>query len=393
MSINPLEDWTWVKKNGLWTNADGRTMSPGIDPPPPNPADPLFAGHIPYRVLIGMNAAEGSPNNNAPGYTEAETLLTGAKGGFARRMFRNISGLYSNTEFDEMYNLADQHPVNRQLPVVTFKVPSNDWAGVIAGSYNTQLTTWRDHMKALRDAGKLPVLGGVHHEPSGDGSFATWGQMQLYLLRFFSGRNTSTGGSYNSANDVSSFMPWVTIMNGFKWGPRQYNAADIAAAYPQSLIDEMSEYGGPMLADFYDPEHQSYTRDGNGNRQDNLIVWKNSNPDRLSKQIQGYVDWARNNNVKAIGAGEFGMMTSGEGLAAWNIMRANRDIWCLAMHFNNFANSRWDWRLIPASYPAGNGTNSKGLVDVGGDTMSQSYINQYQQILSESVSPTYTSPL
>ncbi len=392
MPINPKEDWTWVKKNGVWTNADGRTMTPGIDPPPPNPATPLFAGHIPYRVLFGMNAAEGSPNNNQPGYDEAETLLTGAKGGYARRMFRG--GAYTTNDFDTMYNLADQHPVNRQLPVITFKIPGNDWAGVLTGTYDATFTTWRDHMKAMRDLGKDPVLGGVHHEPSGDGTLSVWGQMQRYLNRFFTGHNPSTGGSYNAANDVSDFMPWTTIMNGFKWGSRQYNATDIAAAYPTSLIQEMNEFGsGPMMVDTYDPEHQSYSRDSNGNRQDNLIVFKNANPDRLSNQVQNYIDWARASGVKAIGCGEIGFMTSNEGIKTWQIMRANRDIFCLALHFNNFANSRWDWRLIPANYPSGNGTNSKGLVDVGGDTMSANYITQYQTILAESVLPQYTSPL
>ncbi len=240
-----------------------------------NEVTPRFAGHIPNRVLIGINAPrEGS--GNAPDYPEAETLLAGARGGYARREFRDAAGpWYTDALFDAMVRPADAH-VPRQLPIISFKANDAsgklDWQGVVDGKYDSLLTTWRNKAKARRvinGGNGFPVLAGLHHEPSGDGSFALWGKMQLYLVNWFSGWST---GKYVAADDVSDIMAWTTIMNGFKWGPNQYNGGDIAAAYPPELIAAMRRSGGPMMADFYDPEHKSFMRDAAGNRQEALII-------------------------------------------------------------------------------------------------------------------------
>lgn len=373
--------------DGLWHQAEGATGEPGTDPPPPPPSTVKFAGHLPFQVRIGMNAVENKSNPNAaprPQYDEAATLVGGDPGN-VRRVFDGGNWISTN-RLNTMVSETDE---SGQLAVGSLKVPSNRWDLVIAGNYDADLVTLRNWAIARRAAGKSPVLMTIHHEPNGDGpgsdnvaNMRTWGLMQMYALNFFTGwrsRGTSnTGGTYNAGEDVRDIMAWTAIANGFWWGTKFYHPDRIAAAYPADLIAAFNDRGGPLCADMYDPTNATYTRT-DGNRVESSITFA-ANYDSCWRQIQRMVTWARTNNVKAIGFGEMGNVT----LANWDKtieqLLTNRDIIAYACTFNNFQNSKWDWRHIPANYPVYNATNQHGLVDYGGDSLSAGYIEKFKTL-------------
>lgn len=345
-----------------------------------------------------MNAPEDKSNpatTPRPQYSEAETFLSPThKGGYVVRTFS--SSWYSDARFNTLVRAADNHLPYSQLPVISFKVPSNRWDLVIAGAYDADLTLWRNKVKARRlgnGGNGKPMLGAVHHEPDGNGpignpggadrveNLALWGVMQEYLVNFFTGWAT---GVYVPADDVSDIMGWATIANGHWWGTRFYFPDRIAAAYPQSLVNAMIRGRGVMMADFYDANPPNGDRFNPGG-------WKGIE-DRCHIQIRGMINWARNSGEPMIGCGEFGCVNDYEFDNVWDVTYANRDIWAINLHFNNFLNSRWDWRMIPDSYPAYNGTNSKGLVDIGGTPVTASYIPKYNAMVALSADPANWTP-
>lgn len=387
------EEPVWIMgSDGKWRNASGATLGAGTLPPAELP--PLFPGHIANRVLVGMNAADDTGNPTGPPrpqYTEQATLIPGGTG-YVRRVFS--SNWYSTSKLNEMIGVCE---ARNQLPVLSFKV-NNDWDGVANGDYDADLATWRAQAIAKRTAnggnGK-PYLASIHHEPNSDGpagltlleQLTWWGKMQLHCVNYFSGWRT---GTYNPAEDVSDIIVWAPIANGFWWGTKAYYPDRIAAALPPELIAALNRSGGPVLADMYDPPPNSWTYDTAGNRMESSFAF-NSNYDRCWRLIEKMVAWARANQVKSIGFGEFGNVT----LANWDLtieqIMDNRDIISIALMYNNFQNSRWDWRALPADYPAYNGTNSRGLVDTGGDTLSAAYIDKFVTLRDRSVAE--TSPL
>lgn len=352
---------------------------PEPDPDPPG-GEPLFAGHIPNRVLVGMAAS----NNQRPDFAEAMDIIGGAT--YERRIFKStgitLNGLNDMLSDSDAYNA---------YPITSFK----EAVGAISsGSANARLNIIRDRAKQRRTEGPggtpMPFSIGNHHEPYNDNGMIpeVWALDQIYASNWLAGWTTDSGGNkvaYTAENDVSDIVAWTTIMNGHVWGPNNVRPEAIAAYYPQKLVDTIRDNGGILQVDTYEPNPPNGDRDNPGGY--------GIRADRTSKKIQAYIDWARSVNAGAIGFAEWNTVDQPEMEKCWKIARENRDIVAIFNYFNSFANSRWDWRLIPADYPAYNGTNSKGLVDEGGNIITEQKLNYFRTIRDESTSPQYTSPL
>lgn len=368
------KEWRERGRNTLVVGEQGTNPDP--DPPPPVDPDPpvgrkLFAGHVPNRVLVGM-AASGSQR---PTEDEALSILGGVI--YERRIFTQ-----SNPSTAALNNMLAECDSMNAYPVTSFKI--GDWAGVAAGNFDSQLNLIRNIAIQRRTAGPggtpMPFACGIHHEPDGDGVLSEWADMQIYCSNYFAGIKN---GQYTAANDVTDIMAWQAIANGHWWGPKNRDNTKINAGFPASLVTVFRQNKSLLLADFYDPNPPG----------DNAANPYPANADRTSKKIQSFIDWARSNNCGAIGCGEFSTTTSDELQRSWKVMRDNRDIWVVSNYFNSFANSRWDWRLIPNGYPAYNGTNSKGLTDIGGTTLTEAQLLAFRVMRNESVSAQYTSPI
>lgn len=288
---------------GAWVAGSGTP-----DNPPPA-EQPRWAGHVVDRVLLGMCVQTGSSPTLS--YAEAITY-TGPP--YARRSFGNgnwvsaslINSWLSECAADSIY------------PWVSFKVPNNNWAGVVAGQYDAGLDIILERAAARSEK----WMFSVHHEPSGDGNISTWAAMQEYISNYV-----------QSARDKVAFAP---IMNGFAWGPKNYDAAFIAQAYPQSLIDAINANGHVLTCDTYDSADNtklSYTQ-----------------YDRTSLKMKGFIDWCRVKGVQNIGFGEWGCHTGEDVRRCWNLCATNSDIVGISVYFNSGANSRANWLLVPDSF-------------------------------------------
>lgn len=370
------------RERGRGTLIVGGTGTP--DPEPPV-GEVLFPGHIPNRVLVGMASPDDSTNFD-PGWTEALSLI-GAPIYEARRF---VSGWITNANFNSMMAEATQADA---YPVISFKVPGNNWAGVTSGSYNADLTNLYNYAVTRRTSGPggtaQPFACSFHHEPAGDGDLSTWAAMQEYCTWFFAGRRGGTAGSsYNAAHDVSDIVSWAPVGNGFWWRTSTTGGTDGNNAFPQSLINALKQNHGIILNDFYDCDYV--------NQQAALTDASFRTPGsgvRTHKRIENFMVWARARNSGAVGCGEFGVIDGAEMDRCFDVMFKNRDLWAIANYFNSGVNSDHEWRLIPSNYPAGNPTGSKGLVDFGGNAQSQARLDRFKVGLAASISAQNTGPL
>lgn len=377
-STTSQKEW---RDRGRGTLIVGGTGDP--DPEPPV-GEVLFAGHIPNRVLVGMATPADSTNSN-PGWTEALGII--GQPIYEARRFVNWITLSS---FNSMMAEAGQA---NAYPVISFKVPGNDWASVVAGNYNADLINLFNYAVARRTSGAggtpQPFACSFHHEPSGDGDLSVWAAMQEYCTWYYAGRRGGTAASpYNAAHDITDIMAWAPIGNGFWWRTSTAGSADGNAAFPQSLIDALRINKGILLNDFYDCDYV--------NQQAALTDPSFRTPGsgvRTYRRIENFMVWARNKNTGAVGCGEFGVIDAAEMDRCFDVMFANRDIWAISNYFNSGLNSDHEWRLIPSNYPAGNPTGSKGLVDFGGNAQSQGRLDRFKVGLTASTSPQYTGPL
>lgn len=324
----------WHRQGGQWV---GGTESGSNPPPDPQPR---FAGHVVNRVILGFA-------NNDSGQTQLtfNQALSFTGPIYERRKFDPswVSASYINTWLNT--GTSGGHYM-----WLSFKVPGTDntagWQAVIDGDYDSDLDI------ILERAENRPEqwMVSVHHEPSGDGTLSVWGEMQEYLSNYLA--------------PMSHKVAFAPIGNGFWFGPNQYDAAAIAAAFPASLIAALNANNHVLAVDSYDsadPTKLSYTQ-----------------YDRTSIKMQGFVDWARTNGVNTIGWGEFGCHTGEDVRRCWNVLANNVDIVGVANYFNSGANSRANWLLVPSTYvapdPAFNGTAE-----------SQSRLDYFQDALVESV--------
>lgn len=358
--------------------------------PTPDP-EQLHAGHVPNRVLIGM----ASPDNSFPGPGWSDALDIIGQPIYEARRFS--SGWITTGNFNSM--IADAVEASA-LPVISFKIPSNDWAGVYAKTYDSDLVT----LFNLVQANGNPIVCSFHHEPAGDGTLTVWAKMQLYCAYWFAGYrscsfsgssiSTFVPGSYNAAHDLSlnngGNLSWGPIGNGFWW--RNMSSSSLAQnradAWPPELIAALNLHKGIVLNDFYDTDYidqtaaltdPAYRLVGTGVR--------------TSTRIANFCNWARSNGVNTSGAGEWGCIDDLDMYDTWDVMAANRDIWSIGNYFNSAFNSDHDWRLVPADYPDTSYVSSKGFVDFGGNAQSAGRLAAFQTILTESTDPTHTGPL
>lgn len=310
------------------------------------PWAPRFPGDRQGQVMLGM-AVTDKPNSNLQ-WAQAMTLLGGASAFVSVRRCFN-TGWITRAAIDSWADWADAQGI---FPIISFKVPGNDWAGVAAGKYDSDLNLLMTRLDDRDALGKAPVCVAVHHEPSGDGSLAVWAQMQEYLSNKFA-----------PLNDVFSF---TTISNGFEWGPYLGSPSEVATMYPTRLIAALNRNGHILACDTYDsgsPTKLDY-----------------SQYDRTSLKMTGFTKWARAQGVQRIGFGEFGCHDDIDLMKCWAVIGANTDLFAYGSHFNSGQNSRADWRMIPQSYPPDPAVTSWN--DKGGSAASANRLSAGRQIFS-----------
>jgi len=290
----------FARVSGAWVGASGDPNNP-----PPD-EQPKWAGHVPNRVLLGMCVTPPPLD-----YPEAVTYVGTP---YVRRSFGSGGWITAN----KINSWINECNLDSTYPWISFKVPSNDWAGVSNGLYDSGLDIILERAAARSEQ----WMFSVHHEPSGDGDLGVWATMQEYISNYVA-----------SASDKVSFAP---IMNGFPWGPKNYDAAMIAQSCPPSLIAALNANGHVLAADQYDsadPAYLDYTR-----------------YDRTSLRIKGFIDWARANGVNSIGLGEWGCHTAEDVRRCWNLCATNCDIVNISVYYNSAQNSRANWLLVPDAY-------------------------------------------
>jgi hypothetical protein len=308
-----------------------------------------FPGDRQDRVMVGM-AVTDNLNSNLQ-WDQAVTLL-GTAGPFAsvRRCF--VPSWITKANIDKWADWAESKGV---YPVISFKVPGNDWAGLAAGTYDSDLDVLCATLDARAVAKRAPVCVAVHHEPSGDGDLAVWARMQEYLSNRFA-----------PWKDVFCF---TTISNGYDWGPYRGGQGEVATTYPASLVAALNRNGHILACDTYDsadPTKLDYAQ-----------------YDRTSLKIAGFVAWARAQGVQRIGLGEFGCHDAIDLSKCWSLINDNRDLFGFACYFNSGQNSRADWRMIPTTYAPDPAVTS--YTDAGGSIASANRLGVGKQMFTATV--------
>lgn len=185
----------------------------------------------------------------------------------ARRLFYGLG--------DDL-KLAQQAVDAGLYPILSFKIPGNDWAGVAQGKYDTQLATLKQHLVALN----APVFVTLHHEPTTDGTPADYAAMLTHALPLLD----------------TSLVDVGPIGNGWWWSSKAngYTDAEIAEWLTPSVL-AVSEI---VAGDTY----QGGTPDNPG--------------EGGSAKMLNMVKWAERNDVDALGVGEFNGYTAAEITAA-----------------------------------------------------------------------------
>lgn len=331
----------YARVGGSWVGNSGDPNNP-----PPD-EQPKWAGHIPNRVLWGYCVATAS---NA--VLDYPTALSYSGTIYTRRRFS--SGWVNANTINTFLNDIEG---DNQYPWISFKVPSNNWAGVVNGQYDAGLDIIKERANAR--AGQWMLT--IHHEPNGDGNVTTWCNMQKYISNYLA--------------DVSDKVCLSAITNGFWFGPRQYNAADSVtgrnAILNTDLIDTLNANGHMLATDPYDP-----TNDPN-NATDEYL---DQAGDRSGSRLQGFINFARANGVASAGVGEWGGATPLETKRIWNLCAANVDLVHISLLFNSTANSINNYMIVPDSFDAG-----PGLEDFDGTPITEAKLEMWQTARDNSV--------
>lgn len=214
------------------------------------------------RALIGMSA---------PAKLWDQRVREIGPGLEARRLFFNLG---------DTLTLAQTAVNNGLYPIMSFKIPGNDWAGVAAGKYDAQLATLKQRLVALNARGFVTL----HHEPAGDGTAANWAAMLTYALPKLNTPLIDVG----------------VIGNGWWWSSKAqgYTDAEIAA-YITPSVRKVAEI---IAADTY--QGGTPTAPGEGG----------------SVKMANMLKWAQRTGVPAIGIGEFNAYTATEITAAMKVL-------------------------------------------------------------------------
>jgi hypothetical protein len=249
-------------------------------------------------VRIGMSAPTG----------EWSSRLAETGGVDARRIFGNLgspSGAIST---------ATSEVAAGRLPILSFKVANNDWAGVAAGRYDVQLRALTTRLAALK--GKAFVT--LHHEPTGDGTPADYAAMMAHALPILGApANVSAG----------------PIVNGFWWsnGGQGRTDAQIAQWLPSRVL-KVSEV---VAADTY----QGGTTAKPG--------------ENAGVKIANLSKWATRVGVAHLGIGEYNGLNASSITAAGNAVLADPRF-SFAAAFDSNVNNRAgvSWQLTGARLTA-----------------------------------------
>lgn len=135
----------------------------------------------------------------------------------ARRLFGELDAP------DRLVALTTSETQAGRLPVLSVKVPLNDWRGMGDGRYDGMLHALGRRLHDATSGGLRPFLA-VHHEPQGDGSPTDYAHMQRRALSIL--------GEYANL-DVG------VIVNGFWFSPKAQGLPDteVAQWLPQDVLD------------------------------------------------------------------------------------------------------------------------------------------------------------
>lgn len=299
------------------------------------------AGHEPGRIRFGMSATELNGSN-----LQWDTAL-GLVGGQVyerRKFFRpwlgESTGIASN--LNNILNYCDAHDM---FPILSYKVPSNNWAGLANGTYDAALTVIRN----VAAARPKPFCFSFHHEPAKDGTAQAWSAMQLHACNFFA--------------SVNNRLVYTPIGNGWWFGtPGGYTDAQIADYFPASLINAINTNRGAIAADLYDAPVTSQTN-------------------RTHHKVVRFAAWADRVGVNNLCVGEVGCHTGSELTASWNALKARKDKYSIVNYFNSGQNSSSDWTLRPNGWPP---DPVADWADTGGTAESEARLNAFIAAVTES---------
>ena len=197
-------------------------------------------------------------------------------------------------------NLAKTEVAAGREPILSFKVPNNDWAGVGTGKYDTQLKSITDQLAALPG----PVFVTLHHEPVGDGTATDYAAMMRHALPILGAPANVDAGP---------------IVNGFWWsnGGQGMTDAEIAQWLPADVLAKAEV----VAADTY----QGGTTTNPG---ENAAV-----------KIRNMSAWATRVGVTRLGLGEYNGLSATDITAAGNAVLADPR-YSFASIFNSSVNNR-----------------------------------------------------
>ncbi len=212
----------------------------------------------------------------------------------ARRVFGDLASA------DAAVGLARAEVAAGRMPVLSFKVPGDDWAGAGAGRYDTALRALTARLAAL--PGKVFVT--LHHEPTGDGRPADYAAMQRHALPILGAPGNVDAG---------------VVVNGFWWsnGRQGYTDAQIAAWLPAGVL-RVAEV---VAADTY----QGGTAGSPG--------------EDAGVKIRNLSAWATRAGVPRLGIGEYNGVDAASVRAAGAAVLADRRF-SFACVFNSDVNNR-----------------------------------------------------
>ncbi|MEO8704413.1 MAG: hypothetical protein ABI867_30450 [Kofleriaceae bacterium] len=250
------------------------------------------------RTRIGMSAPAGEWNQRL-----SETGPV-----YARRIFDNLD----SPEF--AIRTAEQELAAGRMPIISFKVPGDDWAGAATGRYDAQLHRIADALDAL--PGRVFVA--VHHEPSDNGTPAAYAAMQRHVLPILGAPSNVLAG---------------VIVNGFWWSEKSQGLTDaeIAQWIPADVL-ALSEV---VAADTY----QGGTTAKPG--------------ENAGVKIKRMSAWATRVGVSQLGIGEYNGLDASAITAAGDAVLADRRF-VFASCFNSNENNRPEvnWLLTGARLDA-----------------------------------------
>lgn len=242
-------------------------------------------------VRMGMSAPK----------SEWSTRLAEVGGVDARRIFGDLE------RPENALKLAAAEVAAGREPILSFKLPDNDWSGAANGRFDAELKSLAAQLDRL--PGRVFVT--IHHEPTGNGSPAAYAAMQKHVLPLLSPPSNVDAG---------------VIVNGFWWsaGSQGYTDAEIAQWLPASVL-RLAEV---VAADTYQGGTTSRIGENAG------------------VKIKRMSAWAGRTGVKRLGIGEYNGLDAASIKAAGDAVLADRRFQ-FACIFNSSVNNRdgVDWVL------------------------------------------------